>query len=272
MQELTLKINKDSKQAVYNVILPENWNELTQKQLIYIASVWHEWKQQISTATSLQRSKAALFIELINNPEAEKKKIIEALQHIDKNNDVNLFCTIDFIFNDITLTKQLLPTLSLGMLSKYYGPDDALGNISIGEFSFAIAFYNRYSRTSSTDDLNKLIAILYRPKSKTETPSGDIRKPFKKHFIEAYEIELRQLQFKYKQAVFLYFMGCMEAWSKRFPYVFSRADYGSGAPKPFINVIIELSGSKFGTFDQTFEQNAFIVLTELNNLLTPKRK
>lgn len=271
MQELTIKISKGESVQSIDVILPDSWNELTSKQLLYIASVWHEWKSAMLTGTNMARHKAALFIELINNTESEKKQTIDWLSQIKKT-DVNIFAPLDFIFNDITLTKNLLPHLSLGVLSKYYGPADALANISIGEFSFAITFFNRYSKSNNTDDLNKLIAILYRPKNKNFEATGDIRKPFKKHFIEAYEIELRQLQFKYKQAVYLYFMGCMEAWSKKYSFVFSRTEGNSNAKTTFLDVIIEMAGGKFGTFDQTFEQNADIVLTELNNMLKPKKK
>ena len=271
MQELTVKISNESKTESIDVILPSSWNELTSKQLLYIASVWNDWKTALSSGMPMLNYKAALFVELINNPEPEKKKVIEWLGMIKKT-DVNLFSTLDFIFTDITLTKNLLPTISLGIISKYYGPSDGLSNISIGEFSFAVTFYNRYSKSHNTDDLNKLIAILYREKNRSFEATGDIRKPFKKHLIEANEIELRQLQFKYKQAVYLYFMGCMEAWTKRYPLVFSRSEGSNSAGTPFINIIIEISGGKFGTFDQTFEQNADIVLTELNNLLKPKKK
>lgn len=272
MQELTVKITNNGTSNALTAILPSTWNELNQKQLLYIASMWQTWRDVMQKGAPMLHYKAALFIELINNPEAEKKQIIDWLSLLKKT-DVNLFCTLDFIFNEITLTKNLLPTLSLGVFSKYYGPADGFANLSIGEFSFAITFYNRYSRSKHVADLDKLIAILYRPKNKNFEETGDARKPFKKHFIEAYEIELRQVQFRYKQAVYLYFVGCMEAWSRKYSFVFSKAEGSfAGAATPFLNVIIELSGGKFGTFDQTFEQNADIVLTELNNMLKPKKK
>lgn len=272
MQELIVKITSNDTTEEITVVLPSKWNELTSKQLLYIASMWQTWRDTMQRGATMLHYKTALFIELMNNTEAEKKKVIEWLGMIKKT-DVNIFSTLDFLFNDITLTKNLFPTLSLGVFSKYYGPHDGLANVSIGEFSFAITFYNRYSKTKNIADLDKLIAILYRPKNKNADETGDARKPFKKHLIEAYEIELRQLQLKYKQAVYLYFIGCMEAWSRRYQFVFSKAEgSSSGSGTPFINIIIELAGGKFGTFDQTFEQNADIVLTELNNLLKPKKK
>lgn len=272
MQELTVRITNNATVEEITAVLPGKWNELTPKQLLYIASMWQTWRDTMQRGNTMLHYKVALFIELLNNPESEKKKIIEWLGLIKKT-DVNIFCTLDFLFNDITLTKNILPTISLGAFSKYYGPADGLANVSIGEFSFAITFYNRYSKTKNVADLDKLVAILYRPKNKNFEDTGDMRKPFKKHFIEAYEIEIRQLQLKYKQAVYLYFIGCMESFSRRYPFVFSKAEgSSSGQGTPFINIIIELAGGKFGTFDQTFEQNADIVLTELNNLLKPNKK
>ena len=102
--------------------------------------------------------------------------------------------------------------------------------------------------------------------------SGDKRKAFVPGTINMHLKKIEKLSFEKKQAIYLHFVGCMDFFSHAFPMVFSRAKGESGSNKTFLDVILNISGGKFGNFDQTKDQNAFLVLKELNNILTEQSK
>ena len=98
----------------------------------------------------------------------------------------------------------------------YYGPEDALLNITFDEFLAAIGHYNSYTKTSSVSDLNQLIATLYRPK-KPETPHntltnyhGDVRQEFYQTNIAIRAKALETLAPGIKLGVKLFFEACIQ--------------------------------------------------------------
>ncbi len=276
MQEIEIRLNHSKGPITYNVSLPGNWNELTELQLLYIGKRWLAWKELIQNNISLQTEKAALFLQLIQNKNSRQiKKIAEVLSHIEDDIDVNILDTTSFLFEKLDLTKNLLPSVSIGPFKKLYGPGDRLKNISIDELSFAFHFYGMYNKTKDNKYLNLLFAVLYRPYDKTGIVRGDSREPFNNHLIEDNEKRTKKVSQAYKQATLIFFMGCIEYMEKKFPHVFKRADEAE-LKKPgnssLMNVIISVSGGKFGEFDKTKSQNAYVVLTELNSILIPKKK
>lgn len=276
MQEVEIKLNRNNGPLTYNVLLPGNWNELTGIQLLYIGKRWSLWTELIKNNISLQTEKAALFLQLIQNKNSRQiRKIAEVLSYTEDDADVNILETTSFLFDKLDLTKNLLPSVAIGPFNKLYGPGDRLKNISIDELSFAFHFYGMYNKTKDAKHLNSLFAVLYRPYDKTGIARGDVREPFNHHLIEANENRTKKVNESYKQAVLIFFIGCIEYMEKRFPFVFKRADEDElkkQGNSSLMGVIISVAGGKFGDFDKTKTQNAYVVLTELNSLLIPKKK
>jgi hypothetical protein len=68
----------------------------------------------------------------------------------------------------------------------------------------------------------------------------------------------------------------MELFNKLYPAVFSKVSTEekqvSATPQSFTDIILKLSGGKFGSFNETKDQNAHLVLKELNQLIIDSHK
>lgn len=269
MKQLELKINKEVAESI-KVDVVDNWNELSPKQLLYVALCWQTWQEMLRKDISMQFAKAKLLTALIvGKTNKELKQILTLLGCIDyEETEINILELTHFIFEKNTLTTNKFPSLKAGYFGKVYGPVDTLANITINEFSFALNFYNRYNINGSSDDLDLFMACLYRPKCKEDNINGDVRGIFNPFLIEKHLPLIKRISFEYKQATYLFFCGCLEHFAKEFEFVFKRTAIESVNTKStFLDVILNISGGKFGTFDQTKDQNAFIFLKELNKIL-----
>ena len=83
----------------------------------------------------------------------------------------------------------------------FQGPADCLLDISFGEYRAAWKHFEAYSRSRADDDLNMLIASLYRPVAGTETN----RTPFDNNKVKTYAKELAEIPFWQKYAICLWF-------------------------------------------------------------------
>lgn len=271
MQELTVKLNKHSGSEQITVSVPTSWNELKPFQMLYIAKYYRDWQKSAMAGSELVASRAKLFLELCDlSSRSDKKRLCNYLALVDEDTDFNILSLTDFIFSKLDLTKNLLPTIKVGFLTEFCGPDEALQNTVIEEFSFAFHCYNQYNTKGVEADLNNLCAVLYRPKrSSSEIAKvGEKRVEFNHRTIEARALKFSGVGMEYKQAVYLYFRGSMEYLSKAFPMVFKRAE---GEQKKsggsFIDAILAMSGSKFGDFNSTKATDTYLVLKHLSDLL-----
>jgi hypothetical protein len=269
MKHFDLSINSDKPKTIH-ISVADNWNELSQNQIIYIGLLWQTWQVMLRNGADMQRAKAKLLVSLIVNKTA--KEIKEVLYFLSKVNyeetNANVLSLVNFIFETNKLTQNKFPYIKVGLFKKLYGPGENLSNISINEFSFAINFYNHYNTTNNEQHLTNFVACLYRPSKKNWEESGDKRKAFNPFTIEQHIHLVDKISFGHKQAILLFFSGCIELWSKQFPFVFSRAkSEQESSQQTFLDIILKLSGSKFGNFNQTKDENAFIVLKELNSVL-----
>ena len=68
----------------------------------------------------------------------------------------------DKIKVNLSWTKSLIRRIS-SRIFFYYGPKDALTDITFLEYKDANSYYRKFSETHDESDLNRLIAVLYRP-------------------------------------------------------------------------------------------------------------
>lgn len=271
MKHLEIKISNSKSTSVE---LPGDWSELSKKQLLYIAYNWQAWQLMLRTEIDMQFAKAKLFTVLITGK--SKRELRAILQLLSKTDfyeiDFNPLSLVNFVFQRNDLTVNRLKEIRTGFFKKLYGPDDKLSNISINEFSFALNFLNQYKVKGEEKSLNLFVACLYRPTHKDWKVTGDRRKPFVPGTISQHLKQVEKMPYEYKQAVLLFFNGCMTFYEQVFPQVFSRSEEQQGSNQTFLDVILGISGGKFGNFDQTKDQNAFLFLKEMNNLLIENAK
>mgnify|MGYP003487987663 FL=1 len=152
-------------------LTPSTWNELTPRQLIYVASQWQGWKhielsKQKGIATAKQRaidfSRIALLQQLLDiNPFNIFSPTRRAFNNVAPEQMVDLLKTTDFIFAENTLTEN-----KFHKIGKLYGPRSELKYLRIGEFAYTETAFLRYHNTGKAEHLNNLCAILYRPIAK----------------------------------------------------------------------------------------------------------
>ena len=216
--------------------LPSCWNELTAKQLLFVSEMFSK------DLTVVDFKVASLFDFL-----SIKLKVFKRINAEDA---FYLCKTLDFILQEVTLTRNLIPVIKR-RLSKFYGPGDGLLNCTFGEFTQAHTRFEQYVETQSLSALDELVAILYRPRK-----FGWV---IRKHFMDCLDqrIRFKERTFKrrirkmgkvdklIKYSVFLFFSGCLNSLPKQFPNVYrKKEDSVSSSMNGWISLIISLANSK----------------------------
>lgn len=266
MTSIELKYNNNSEV----IRIADSWNDLSRKQLLYIAEYWEAWKLLAKNNQSLLRAKALLFVELMcGNTLSNKKKRVDLLAKLQNEELYRLTELTNFIFEANTLT--VCPIQSIKTLfTKLVAPNDKLGNLTAFEFAFADAFFMKYIDNSDIFQLDLMIATLYRP-----LRWSGRRKAFDKDKIESYLPAVQKLSYAEKQSILLWYQGCRITIIEDNRALFSKENQSSAKNKGWISVILAMSGDKFGSFDQTGNTDLHLIFMELNELkerATPKKK
>jgi hypothetical protein len=113
---------------------PSNWNELTKKQVLYVSRLFQ------GQLTMVDFKLRALFDFLSARPKVIKRIHPE---------DAYFLCeSLDFLFKEVSLTRNNLPTIKKGG-RKYIGPSDAMMNCTFGEFTIANSLLDSFSKSIS---------------------------------------------------------------------------------------------------------------------------
>jgi hypothetical protein len=287
--------------AAVRVELAASWNELSSKQLLAIAKHWTSLLivlrslppnsavellnaaridllivlSGINRWNSLSRN-TRNFLRLLPSRRMMRKhrlnsEFLEEYEHLP-----NMLKCADFLFEKVTLTKNLLPVIKA---KKYtlHGPAESLSSMVAKEFVFADVFFIAYKKSLSIDDLNLLVAVLYRPglaiKPTDAGFSGDYRIPFNNMAIDEWMDDVKALPEKVKVAVALFYEGCRSNLEKLYPAVFAQKENTSGDNEAsWFSLISELPAEKFGTLIQRETVNIDIIFSELNLLLKKMEK
>jgi len=200
-------------------LLPENWNEITQEQLIEnieMLSVFFFEKSEktkiILNITEYYRQK--IFYNFIRN-----KKIFKVSLNIVKQitDLLNWLVTGEKILNNFII-KQIKVNKSI-----LYGPNDKFLYMTFGEFIFADTMFSHFHLGKDETFLNKLIAILFRAKKHDESHvsfNGDIRIQFNDAKIDYDSIAITKLNTKIKAAILFNYHTMRKYLSEKYIYVF----------------------------------------------------
>lgn len=271
---------------------PEKWDELTPKQLLYIAQHWLHWQELARYDRSMIAERAALVLELCGlQTRRQKRKLCLWLGCVDERTDVNILERTHFLFKNTGLTRNLLPTILSGPFDpfdrlrdrpfdklrgriggpwfsrRYYGPADLMKDCTINEFSFAFGCYSLYNQSKQEKYLDSLVAVLYRPKNKNYLLDGQLREPFNNKKMRFRENRIKKLNPKYRVAVMLFFDGVLEHLKARYPLIFRRAEAGARAGGSFHSTLMEMSGGVFVELDKILEQDMYMVLDRLQKVV-----
>ena len=217
---------------------PASWNELTKKQLLLVASMLQSGMTKIEFRTNL------LFKFL----SIKKKQFLS----VDPNDVHFLSQTLEFLHDGVDLTKNLIPSFRF-KLQRYWGPSDSLLNCTFGEFTKAHTLLELYTTKQDDLALDKIVAILYRPKKflwrirRYLTDVEDCRVRLKDRTLKTRAIKFAKVDPILKYCVFLQFSGVMKSFPGRFPNVYRKKEDAQGSSLGWISLIIALSDGKTDT-------------------------
>lgn len=255
----TIELKYNNKSDVISI--PEAWNELSRKQLLYIAEYWEAWKLLAQNNQSLIKAKALLFVELMcGNTLSNKKKRVELLAQLQNEELYQLTELTNFIFSANTLTNCPVPVIKT-LFTKLFPPNKGLGNITAFEFAFADACFMNYINNGEMHHLDLLIATLYRPMRWNRR-----REIFDNDKIEKYLSAVQKLSYAEKQLILLWYQGCRIEIIKDNRILFSKENQSDAKNKGWIPVILAMSGDKFGTFESTGHTDLHLIFMELKEM------
>lgn len=231
-----------------NSQIPNNWNELTTKQLVCFAKII--FKKEENSKTDLQ-----LFYMLLQLKWwqfIKKRKALKVLKYY----------TIDDLKKHYSwLYKSVLRTKFIP-LPKHTGPGDRLHNISIQEFAVTEDLFRLFWETKDLKYIHYMAAVLYVP---TPYPTRPV---FVKENLENLAKKIKTTK-KQRLALVVCYLGAKEYLAKEFRLVFPKpkANNQANTNTGLDPVILEMSGHKFGTHSQTQTTNLYVFLKEFNNQL-----
>jgi hypothetical protein len=182
----------------------------------------------------------------------------------------------------LSFTKNLIPKIG----GKYYGPKDALQDITFAEYRIAHSFYAAYLESHDEKDLNKLIAVLYRPDKsflwfRKLLPSfdGQFRIPFSSrsnpNYLEKRSLAIAKLPMPLRYGIFLFFSGCEEFLAKGkvnvdgkeidFSIIYEKSEDSLDSPDiGLVGILYSLAETKvFGSIEETDSQNLYDIMIRL---------
>lgn len=260
--------------------MPEQWNQLTGKQLIQLA--FYLVQDNVSYKEKVYILKVCLGLsdkELFNY--AWLPKWLSNTQFFKKI-EVLLFLhdhlhLIDFLFEHNHLTKQLLPRLVHWSASKnYWGPADNFENLTMDEFCFSEYHFLEFKKTNSRDALIRFVATLYRPAKKGYSllvnKDGDIRVPFNEHLIKSYAKDIARFSLSHMLGVFIWYMGCRYELIRLFPKVFNGKESDTESFGLFSLITSVAEDGVMGDFDKVNKKQVHTILLRLTELINQAEK
>lgn len=246
-----------------NLNIPQSWNDLPIAVLQKIAWYFHiglaKRKLDLFVFFALSDTKWYQFNKAFN--------LLKMLKVVPLDELKNHF---SFIYETNNLT-AFIPSITANK-KKLYAPGDRLHNITIEEFALCEDFFFHYTQTKNLDYIQYLVAVLYRPLFENK------KEVFDKATLDASFKKLSKINKKTLAAIALSYKGSTleiqnnKAYAKIFikSKVKATAKVTPITPKApgWERLVLDLSGGKFGNFEQTNKTNIHAFLSEYVNLIT----
>jgi hypothetical protein len=251
---------------LYEQEVPSTWDELKPWQ--YQQICFHLCSHANTATIKLQ----CLMVLLQQSGQPDSLKTLEKLTGEQVNALIPL---TNFIWDSDTITKNLMPVISLGP-NTWIGVGAKLENMTLLEFVFADLEHRKYLK-GNKQAIDKLIAILYRPQMEgmtIDSPAymGDLRQPLNIYNYELRAEQLAPLPWYIKYAVLTNYAALRANLAKRFKNVFTIKTDAKTTTQSLLNMMIDLSGDKFGTFNETQYTNIDVVFTHIDMQLQQAEK
>lgn len=261
-------VNYNDKEVFH---LAEDWNELSESQLISIAPFL--LKKEVDTS-----EKAFIAYTLCGFGKAplsaKAQRETNGYEYFSNELTDKVFPLIQFLFDENNLTKQLIPELNVGAKYQFFGTTMLYGaaenftTLTIAEFSDTESCLKLYEETQEDVWFNRFIGILYRPKKKNSHAhhhdfDGDVRQEYNFHLNDFIAAMVQKTNPQVKAAILLWYYGCRNQLVQDYKFLFSKTNTEAAEDGSWTDVIHELAGPKFGTVENTMRANLKVILKEL---------
>lgn len=245
-----ITVNKYTKKEYF---IPENFNELTLKQLLKIIPLIEAGGDRAALEVKC--------LQIILNVSKFRYFFISAEVKL------GLFPLIGWLFEENNLTEQKLPHYK-GL----YGPKKEFDNIILKEFHHSETYYDEFLQDDAGSEkaLNHLIAVLYRkPKTfynKKQDIDGDIRKPFNENLVSYFAEQVSKWPRPVKLVILAYYHGSRQHIRQLYDPVFSggKDTVEKGDPGMFDCIREIARDGKYGPFDKVEVMNIHTALHEMD--------
>lgn len=250
--------------------VPEYWNEIKTPYLFFLAKnfdrlINYDKDLEFQILSTLQLFNLRWWKPLLN-----LKVLLANSEQMVGLTELTAFLNP---IHEINLTKQLLPRIR-HKGNWFYGPKEGLSNLSLEEFAYADIEFVKFLKNKDFDSLNRLVAILYRKKrlffnETNKAYNGDLRVGFNAFKVYHNLDALKSLELYQKLSIFMTYWGCRNFLSLTYKNVFSGNNQGAASSLSlgWLQVIFDLSGAKFGSLQQTAEQNLYTIMVYLEKEL-----
>lgn len=195
---------------------PSSWEECSPRQLRYI---FREAMHLTAGDMELQDFKVRIFYFLAGIRRTEKhnrrEKLLTQEERTRKYSNISLAAeTVNFMFSeregrlvfDYYCLGNRFPSVRIGR-KKFYGPADALLNISFGEYRVAWDYFRKFIDEQEETALNNLCAVLYRP-ARSGKIDNDIRQDFNPNNCIRRAKVFEKVPAEIKHIIFSWFASC----------------------------------------------------------------
>lgn len=273
--------------------LPENWQEVSHKDLLIIADVYAKYRipDDFLKFALIRMLGIKKHLVRIGDQIGYAKGIFRmlpfpAILRLGMNRGkVKIFSQEDlfavsrmlhWIINPeakTTLTKNLLPKITIRH-KHFYGPQDHLQDVIAFEYSHAEIAFLEYCETKDPEKLNDLVGILYRPKKwywriekifSDKNISPRMRYTGQKYGSRSNKRFSASSEIKY--SVFLFFQGCRNEITEKYPYIFTTSDDSGSPSSGWAGIFRSLTNENIVDINKVLELPIHTILFDINEKL-----
>lgn len=259
------------------VEMPSSWNDFKPKQFLKISKRYYP---VLSNTDKEKQSDVFYLSKMLILKELLKMNWFTFMKLTDEQIASMLPC-LDFMEDKIDLNKQLLPKFRI-KLKTFYGPEAKLINSDFNEFIQADTYFLNASKGQS-DEMYKLAAVLYRPKSKILSQkkkdinfNGDIREDYSTlMFKKRTEYFKQHLPEHVKWAIFFFYWGFRNTNVIVIENIFQKPNKAGkrvGDDLGWIDTLFEMSGDIFGDMKNTGKTQWYTVLVQVSRKIRDAKK
>jgi hypothetical protein len=273
-------------------ILPDNWNQLTEEQLIRVASLWNLGLSQNEFKLYLLVSILGLTVprdkKYSLNGESCYRLMGKTKSYLISLTDLAIvnINSLGFLFKETETPKGIRLELDCKLVKtvikyievdgeKWYGPGDAMNNCIYEEYIRALVSASEFSETKNISALNKLVATLYRTGGKDNAVNGDLRIPFNDFTVDQDAKKLDRIPESVKHVILLQFNGALYHMSQVFEYAFKKGSGKLNAKNIFLqqlDLVDNLADHKIPDKEAIRKTQLYDVLHTLDNLIKTKKR